>query len=188
MIVLSMHLCYSKNSFNVFKVLLLLSAQLSNAKVSFRHSTHSKQRCSLLSRESSFQQTLSVLLNRLSTQPSFVLFSEESPFNRRSHQSPFYRCSTTWKPLLNKVSLAPLNGKNKTNQSRLRTLRRLTCCSSESLTRIEPCLLLWTQSPLNWTSSDPMKPTPNSSNSLCNTALAHSIKVPMLLSTKHWHI
>ena len=69
-----MHLCYCKHSFNVFEDSLLLSAQLSNTKVSFRHSTHSKERCLFLSRESSFNQSLSV-------------FSTDFPLNRVSCNS-----------------------------------------------------------------------------------------------------
>ena len=110
-----MHLCYCKHSFSVFEDSLLLSAQLPNTKVSFRRSTHSKERCFLLSQESSFQQTLSVLLNRLPTQPSLVSFSEKSP-----HSTDFVLISPhstdaqlQEKPLLNKGSLAPLNGVTK---------------------------------------------------------------------------
>ena len=101
---------YCKHSFNAFKDSLLLSAQLPNTKVSFRHSIHSKERfcCCHESPRSSkpclFFST-DFPLNRVS-----CYSLKRVPFYRLcSYQSPFYRCSTTRTPLLYKGSLAPLN-------------------------------------------------------------------------------
>ena len=78
---------------------------------SIRQSSHSKERWS---RESSFKQTLSVLPTDFHLTKSHAILRKESPFNRLCfHQSPFYRRSTKRKPLLNKGSLAPLNGVTK---------------------------------------------------------------------------
>ena len=157
-----MHLCYCKHSFNVFEDSLLPSAQLSNTKVSFRHSTHSKERCLFLSRESSFNQSLSV-------------FSTDFPLNRVSCNSlkrvpiqptlfssvPILPLLHYKKSLLKKCSLAPLIGVTKPTKADY-TLWEISCfavvkvlpesnlvfsskCSPHST---EPCLIPWNWLPI----------------------------------------
>ena len=128
-----------------------------------------------------------------SCQPTFhstescVILWKKSPFNRPcSHQSSFYRCLTTRKSLLKKGSLAPLN--EVTNQ-----LKQTT--HSE-----KPRVLFSSNSYKNRTLSSPLNAVPTKLNFIrsyetdspfvqySSQHCADSIEVPMLLSTKHWHI